>query len=152
MWLTLLKQFWPVIPALALAWFLHSADVTRINAKFQQELQAKAAQVQHQCDLDKQLTEDVANEYENQINDLNGQLAAAKRVRPRTCVIPLQSTLAANRFNAGTSSSKLSVAYGVTSDALIEFAADCEKTRLQLNGLQDFVRKTWAGKTNLNPN
>ncbi len=146
MWLSLVKQFWPVIPTVVLALFLHHASVIDLQAKQQAALAAQAAQINHQCQMDKQLTAEVSHEYENQVNDLNGQLAALKRVRPRTCVIPLPSALAANRFNAGVSTSKLPVAHGVTSDALVDLAGDCEKTRLELNGLQDFVRKTWAAQ------
>ena len=142
MWLTLLKQFWPVLPALALAWFLHSASITRNDASWLLKLAQKAAQVQHTCDMDKQLTENANDEYQKQVADLNSQLSVA-RMRPRTCVVPLPSALAARRFNAAAATRRTPVATGITSDALLAFEGTCQREVIKLTDLQNFARKVW---------
>ena len=96
---------------------------------------AVAAQVAidtHQCNMAKELTENVLDQAQKERDALNTQLSTFKRMRPRKCIVPMPSASAASRFNSGTSTSKLSVAYGVTSDALTGEAYDADKADIAL--------------------
>jgi hypothetical protein len=93
--------------------------------------------------MDKQLTENANDEYQKQITDLDGQLADARMRRPRTCVIPLPSALAARRFNAAAATRRTPVATGITSDALLAFEGACQREVIKLTDLQNFARKVW---------
>lgn len=139
MWWSLVKQFWPVLPTLALCWYLHHAAVIEIEAQQRIAVQTQITSDTHQCNMDKELTANVESQKENEISVLHSQLSSLRRVRPRQCIIGLPSTIAANRFNSGQSTSKLPVAYGVVSDALYSFAADCDKTDIKLRECESLL-------------
>jgi len=143
MWMTIVRTFWPVIPTLALCWYLHHASVIEIEAKNRIAIQTQIAADTHQCAMDKQLTANVESEYESQISDLNKRLLAARVSRPRKCVVPMPTALAAGRFNAAVAASPRPVAVGITSEALLEYEGTCKTVVIKLNDLQDFDRQVW---------
>lgn len=79
---------------------------------------------------------EVSNDYQTRLTDVNRKLAAALRVRDNAKCVP---ALTPGRPDAGTAGRELSGRDGISSDYLRDFAARCEKTRLQLLGLQSWA-------------
>lgn len=119
-------------------WYIESGIAAR---HLKTALAGQEAALLKQCDDDKKITSGVSNEYESKITDLNSQLASLKRVHPSRCV-PI--TGQAVRRDAAAAAGQPVGSYGVDSDALLTFAAEAEKYRLQLVGCQSFINKTWA--------
>jgi hypothetical protein len=80
---------------------------------------------------------EVSNDYQIQLAAVNRKLADALRVRERARCVP---TITAGRPDAGTAAGEFPRRDGLSTDYLRDFAARCERTRLQLIGLQ-----SWAG-------
>lgn len=150
MWLTILKTFWPAIPATILtagiALILHNADVSHLKSAQEKALNDQSLLLQSQCEKEKQVTSEVSLGYQNKISALATQLDAIKRVRTRSrCIVPVTNTSSGHHAAPGTGQPSGSNA-GVTSDALYDFSAEAEKYRLQLIGCQSFIFKTWELK------
>lgn len=147
----MLLKFWPELATAflvamlvgTLAWQGHKIAVNKLEADQRAAIAAQIASDTHQCTMDKQLTANVENLYESQISDLNRRLVAARVSRPRKCVIPLPSALAAQRFNDAVTASPRPVATGITSESLLEYEGSCKGLVIKLNGLQDFDRQVW---------
>lgn len=129
-----------VVAALALG--LHRLDVYRIEARHRMEMQVQQTALVAQCEADKQITQEVSHDYQTKIDALNRRLADLKRVRPSVCVPVTKPT---SGHNAGTGAEPPR-SHGLTSDALLDYAAEAERYRLQLIGCQDFIKKTWDQK------
>jgi len=127
--------------ALANGW--HKLTVLEDQAHERAAISAQIASDTSQCNMDKQLTENANDEYQKQISDLDRQLSDARMRRPRTCVIPLPSALAASRFNAAAATRRTPVATGITSDALLAFEGTCQREVIKLTDLQNFAQKVW---------
>lgn len=91
-----------------------------------------------QCNKDKQITWEADRAYQEKITTLSNRVAALKRVS--TKCVPVTGT--ASGINAETRAG-LPNSYGITSDTLIDYAADAEKQRQQLISLQEFVREVY---------
>jgi hypothetical protein len=133
-----------VVGALALG--LHTLDVYRIEAKHAAALKSQQATLEKRCEDEKKITEEVMYDLQQKVSSLNARVIASKRLRPATCV-PV--ALDAARLDHGkTDDAGLSrqdaKSFGLSSDALIDFAADAESVGLRLDACQDFIRKTWA--------
>lgn len=97
-----------------------------------------------QCVKDKKLTTEASNDYETKITALNKHIADIKRVRPSKCLpIVARNTNGTISSAGGTGNGGEN---GVDSDALYDYAALAEKYRLQLIGLQNFVKIVWANQ------
>lgn len=149
MWMAIIKQFWPAIPAAILtgmlALFLHNADVDRLEAKQTAALTVQADTLKKRCESDKKITEDVTNDYQTNINALDTQLAALQL--HERCVAVEQPSHAAASNHGSASAGKHAQPNGksgVTASVLYQFAADAEKYRLRLISCQSFISKTWA--------
>lgn len=137
-----LLTLWPAIPALALAWLIHNADVDRIEARQAKALTEQATALQEQCAADKKLTQGAENAYQKQIADLYLAINALKLRKPARCV-PVYVTVPAKRPHATAPSSKLPDRDGIESSYLIDYAGRAEQCRLKLMGLQGFVSEVW---------
>ncbi len=87
----------------------------------------------------KQITEEVANEYQATIAELNANISRLQR-QPVRCH-PI--TGAAGGNNAATAATKLPRGNGVSSAFLYDFAGRCERERLKVKGLQSFVNRLY---------
>lgn len=125
-----------------LAWLLHMVDVNRIEARQRDALQEQATALQEQCNADKKLTEGVENDYQKQVNALNGTIDALRLRKPARCV-PVRVAVPAKRPDATTPEPKLPIGDGIGSEYLIDYAARAEECRLKLMGLQGFVNQVW---------
>lgn len=90
------------------------------------------------CNADKKLTNEVSQNYENQIFALNKRIGDLLR-KPARCVIAKSAghsdAAPVTGANAGT--------YGISSEWLYQFAGEGERYRLQVIGLQDFINRVW---------
>lgn len=126
---------------LSLAW--HRQTVLEDKNHERAAVTAQITADAHQCIMDKQLTENVENEYQAQIADLTRRYNAERVSRPRKCVVPAPTARAAERFNAAEQSTPRPVAVGITSDALLDYQRACRTIEAQLRGLQEFDRQVW---------
>jgi len=130
------------IPTLVISIFLHNWDVNRLQKINDDKL---AAQVQFdikQCADEKQITSNVGTDYENKINDLNDQLNKLRQQAPRIIYVTKPATGA----NAAGAKGINAEGNGIDSSRFIEYGGKCEKLRLTVSGLQDFINQTWKLK------
>lgn len=119
--------------------YVHSQFAER---KLAIALEAQKEALVQQCKEDKAITNDVARDYETQLNNLNKRLGALKRLRT-ACIVPTTNTTGSNN---GGATGKLSGQNGVTAESLFDYAGDAEQTRLKLLACRDFINKTWSAK------
>lgn len=129
--------------ALLIAFALHSLDVGRLEIKHAAALSAQQTTLEAKCRTDKAITEGVSNELQKKLSDRTRQLNAL-RVRPPRC-IPVIADAAAGH-DAAPAGEKLPDKNGLPSSVLYDLAADAEKTGLQLDACQGFVKKTWESR------
>lgn len=95
-----------------------------------------------QCEKNKQITEKVSNDYQNNLAKLNLDLGRLRK-RPATC-IAVQSTSDSSGHN-GSDFRQFNVRpYGISDQWLYDYAGDAERYRIQLNACQTFVKDVWA--------
>lgn len=95
------------------------------------------------CNADKQITEKANAKAQADINNLNQRVAVLSSV-PAHCVPVVSSS--AKPVNAKGQPGQVTANAGLNSGWLIKFAASCERDRLQLNDLIDFVNAVRASK------
>lgn len=142
----MIKQIASIILTVLLCWALHNIQISRLEKKYRQALITQAVTLKAECDKEKQLTMEVSNDLQDKLADLRDQLDNAKRVQPNRCV-PVAAG-SSRRPDVFTQNAQLSDANGVYSDDLLDFAAECEQTGRQLDGLQGFVKKVWQTRNN----
>ena len=83
----------------------------------------------------------LANEYYDQQEFIDRQLADAKRMQPQRCICPItQPALPGACMPGASAEGEFYQADGITSDALYDFAGDAERVRQQLLACQAWVR------------
>lgn len=127
-------KYWQLIAgagiAMVFAYLLHIVVLSaRLSA---QETQLKAA-----CRASQNISYEVSNEYQNNLDDLNARLSDLNRVR--SCV-PISG--APCRCDASAKGQGYGRADGVNSGTLYDYAGDAERYRLQLIACQSFIKKT----------
>lgn len=91
------------------------------------------------------ILEEVSNAYQDQINDIDRRLTAAKRVQPSRCIpVYFPAPSDTPRFDGYPESGHVPADAGVSSYFLLDYGAKCEVLRQTLIGVQSFVSKTWA--------
>ena len=121
----------------AFCFMLHKIDMSFVNAAHLRNIAVAETKQIVICNQQKAITTEVSHDYQSKIADLNRRVSQLKRVR--SCV-PIEGSPATGHDAAG--GNKLHGPHGVPSDALIDFAAEAEQTRLKLNACQSFIRKT----------
>lgn len=143
MWIALLSRFWPAIPGALLAFwlslFLHNIDARWTKARHAQELADQKVGLEAQCAADKAITQEVSHDYQARLAALADQLARARRLR-NTCVVPTTPPTR-GRDAAPLAGEPIRPHVGVPADALLDYAAEAERYRLQLLSCQEFVRR-----------
>lgn len=119
--------------AFFLSYLLHTVDIDRIEAKQRIELAEQQAALNKQCDDQKKLTNETNDALQKDRDTIAAKLAASKRLQPTRCVVP--TTGVANNTSGG---GKHAGSYGVTSDALYEYSAECETYRSEVILLNNF--------------
>lgn len=88
------------------------------------------------CIKDHQLNKEVVHEYETNLDRLNDRVAALNgRLRDNQC-IPIAPP--AGNFDEKTKD-RYASRNGIAAGALVKYAGECERTRQQLIGLQNYV-------------
>lgn len=128
----------------ALAFGLHRLDVYRIEALHRQQLANQKAELDAQCAADKALTKEVSRDYQTRLASLADQLARARRVR-NTCVVPTTQPTD-GRDAAPGAGEPVRPHVGVPADALLDYAAEAERYRLQLLSCQEFINRSMEGQ------
>lgn len=130
--------------ACGLLWTFWSIDAARLRHEKETALEAQRQSLVAQCEKDKQITKEVSDELQTQLDDARAQLARAKRVQQNRCVPVLADP--AKRDDATANDAQLHHTDGVYSDALLDFAYDAEVVGRQLDACQSFVTKVWSRK------
>lgn len=86
-----------------------------------------------QCLSDQRAAQEVSSEYQASLSDLNSRLNKLRQQSKCVQVSPI-------RPDATPANGKLSGSNGIRSGWLIDFSGRCEQTRLQLIGLQSYVK------------
>ena len=119
---------------------LHTLDVDRITAA---NVKAVADQVQFdikKCEAEKEITTNVSNDYEKQIDTLNGQLNSLRHAAPRIVYVKQP----AGGHHAAAKQSINGSANAIDSVKFYDYAGTCETDRLKVIGLQKFINEVWA--------
>lgn len=143
----LLRYWQPLLASIAtacVAWMLHSLDVGRIENKNRTALAAQQTALEEKFASDKKLTEESSRDYQIQVDALNLKLVDVKRMRPNHCITPI--TGEADSSNGSSSIGKHGGQDGVSTDALYEYAGTCERLRIQVISLQDFIDGVWEAR------
>lgn len=117
------------------AW--HIIKVDALKAQQVTDLADQKKTLDDACDHDKQITTGAQNALQDDRDRIAAGLIKYKRLHPNQCVVAISSS------GAGITSSRAQHAgsYGVASDALRDFAADCEQYRSEVLTLTTFVRE-----------
>lgn len=142
-----LLRYWEIIVAAivtaATAWILHSMDVQRIESKNHAVLIAQQTALEEKCASEKKITEESSREYESKIDALNIRINDSKRMRENYCIVPIAGP---TNGGLGVASSRGHVgSHGVPIEEFYDYAGTCERLRIQVISLQDFIDKTYAG-------
>lgn len=145
--MTFILRYWEIVLAAivtaAIAWMLHSLDVQRIESKNRAALATQQAALEEECALNKRITEESSREYESKINALNIRLNNSRRMRENYCIVPIAGP---TNGGLGVASSRGHVgSHGVPIEEFYDYAGTCERLRIQVISLQDFIDKTYAG-------
>ena len=145
--MTFILRYWEIILAAivtaATAWMLHSVDVQRIESKNRAALATQQAALEEECASDKRITEESSREYESKINALSVRLNNSKRMRENYCIVPIASPTNGGLGVAPAGGHVRS--HGVPVEEFYDYAGTCERLRIQVISLQDFIDKTYAG-------
>lgn len=124
----------------ALAYFLHSLDVSYLEIKHANELSTQRDQLVSDCKKAQKLTEESANDLLKKTDDLTAKLNAYKlRLKPK----PMPTPNPASGNDGGSSTCQYA---GSDSGDLLDYGATAEKYRLQLISCQQFITKVWANQ------
>lgn len=134
------------IVAFVISYCLHTVDLWWIEAGHAKELSDQKTTLIAECETDKTITKEASNDYQKKLSDTQRQLDDLKRVRPARCVPVSTPRPAAGCDGAAGNEKPSGTDGGISSTALLDFAGEAEKYRIQLISCQDFITKTWAAK------
>jgi len=136
MWLTLLNNWKLLAYSLsALLLLAMSWQIQNWKAKADQ-LDAKNTELS-KCYGDQKLTQELSLDYQKKISAVEYRLANAKRLRSEVCLPISNSPSSIIR----TDTAKLPNANGISSWALIDYAADAQKVNERAALCKDFLEK-----------
>lgn len=139
----LLPYFLTVIITGGAGWWIHGLLMDRQEFYWQDQLRTRTAKVEADCKETIKLSQEVSDGLQTRIIDLDRKLANAARLRKQQCVV-VGAASTTTGVNAASNSAGLSGNHGIPAAALIDFAGQAEKTGLQLDACQDFIRRVWA--------
>jgi len=122
------------------------SDLRAVKAEIKLVQAEKETAVQNytQCLEDKKITNEVSNEYQNQLSISNTELDHFKRMfREATCI---NIASPSSQPYDSTKEGKHGQPNGLRSDWLLDYAGEAEGYRLQVIGLQNFIKKTWKSR------
>ena len=140
--LTNWKSIGAVLAALGVAYMAHALDINRIEENHREEFAAQAKVLDAECAKEKAITEEVANDYQNQLTTLTDDYNALRVQYDGS--VKIKSTDAASCNYEGSPSGQLSSEDGIPAQELIDLARDAEEVRVRLIGCQSFIKKTWT--------
>lgn len=122
---------------------LHSWAMSRAEARQVAALNHQKDTLVGECQKDKQTTEETSHELQNQLSDVLGQLDRAKRLRTNR-IVPVAAG-GTGGHDGAAQNQELPDGDGaeITSDFLLDFAADAEQVGRQLDSCQGFIRRVW---------
>lgn len=133
------------ISASILAFFIADWDIHRIEVNNDKAIASQIVFDIKKCELEKQITKGANDDLQNENATLKSQLDTAKLRVGTRCIMPV--TKPAGLGHAADSPAKLPTPdAGITTTALLDFAASCEQTRLYLINLRKFDATVWANK------
>lgn len=139
--MTFLLAYWQPIAA-ALAALLLSLGLHNISADYQQDqfnkkLATQTMILNAQCDAQKQKHLELENDLQTKNSALDARLASlTKRVREQSaCILPT-SIRPTSSSNGAAQAQGLPGGHGISTEWLLNYAADCEADALKLDTLQ----------------
>lgn len=142
-WIWNHKKLIAVLAAVgALGYYIWLADSRGKDlADLREDLKVQEAATKN-CIREGEISYEVSEEYQGRIAGLDRQLRALRLHYSATCV-PVE---APGGPYATPAPGKLPGPHGINAEALLEFAADCERERLKVIGLQDYSRRINDGR------
>lgn len=116
------------------------SDLKETKLSLEQEVAKNA-----QCEKDKTLSMEKADEYQGKITTLNSRVAGLKRMYDSAKCIPIPAS-PSSQPNGTSGTGEPSGPRGVLASGLIDLGAEGEKYRLQVIDLQNFIRATWSSR------
>ncbi len=129
----LLKNWQGALAAFILSYALHYASVAYLEGKHEKALSDQKTALNAQCDKDKATTKEAQDALQRNYDSIAARLARIKRVQPARCV-PVPRTP-----NDSGSGDGYVGAHGISSEFLLDFAAECEGYRSTVIVLDKFI-------------
>lgn len=121
--------------------YIIKSDIDKV--RLEHAISAQQSADNTSCNADKKITED-ADVKIQQANDALSKRVSAMLMQPATCVPVIAKRTVTAPAKVKPESARPDA--GITTTWLIDYAGQCERDRLQLNGLIDFVNAVWARK------
>ncbi len=128
---------------IVIAWGIHHLDVILKTQAVNEAQKSQKLADNQECLRNQKITEEAQDDYQSQIDALNIQFDALKRL-PSRCVpivSPASKTCISKRTDSGA---KPITADGVTASALYNFAATDTQYWIQFKDCKKFVDEVWA--------
>jgi hypothetical protein len=107
-------------------------DITALGKDLKAQEKATA-----DCETERDISYETSEKYQDQLSNLDRKLRAL-RVQYSTACIKIE---APGGSNATTAPGKLSGQNGITAEALLDFAGQCERERIKVIGLQEYSKR-----------
>ncbi len=127
------------IPALLIAWLLHTVDVDRIEAKQAAALASQKTALETSCAEDKAITEKANADLQKDRDAIAAERDRLEQLHPSTCIVvptPEQAHKVAGKAGCPT-------AHGTTTSAFRDYAADYRTCQVELKHTYEFIDDTW---------
>jgi hypothetical protein len=117
----------------------------RLAVKHAEELKAQEKALVADCQADKKITREVSDDFQKKNRLLNKHIDDLNRVHnPSAICVPVAG--AAGGSDGAAAGAGPAGAHGVNAGALLAFAGEAERYRLQLIACQEFITRTWKAK------
>ncbi len=113
----------------------------RWQVKLETAVEAQKQADEKQCKDDQAITKGANDDLQTKYDAIARKLAAAKRVQPAKCVLPLTG-----KADIGSGGNGYAGQNGISTDWLRDYAAECETYRSQRTALGKFIDDVWAAR------
>lgn len=125
----------------ALCWLIHLVILAGVNESHRQELIDLQTKLEKECKDNQAITKGVNDDLLKDDFDIGNLLNTSRSVQPARCIVPTSGKTILEKGG-----DKYAAAYGVSTDWLYEYAAECETYRSQRLALEKFINQTWQSK------
>lgn len=136
--------FWLAVGAVTASvgmWTFHTVSIRGHEAMWNAKYEEQRAELIGRCEENKHITEDNSREYENEMDVINSDLVALKRVRFGSASVPVPGATVVSVTEAPRNEHVKRNER--SAEKLLDFAAECERYRVQVVSLQSFIDDVW---------